>query len=260
MKKILLILTISATILSCSKVKKGEFLIEGTAKGIADGKTVILQKPDEMMGLVALDTVKIKDGKFEIKGKIEEPAIYTLQIQDAQGQIPVIVENEAVTVAVDKDSIQNSKVGGSYNNEEFTKFNQDMKVAQKTFVAQDKAFREKNKADIASLQTNQDPEILARLNAEYSKIQEGAQKVSKERMTTYADSHPKSFISVLIIEGMFKSPDVDFEKAKKMYNNLEEDLKKTKAGKSIKTIIDGYKKPQPTVGPQPTNTAPQAAQ
>ncbi len=46
MKKIFFLLTASVAIISCSKVKDGEYLITGTATGIANGKTIILQGQD----------------------------------------------------------------------------------------------------------------------------------------------------------------------------------------------------------------------
>jgi Domain of unknown function (DUF4369) len=254
MKKIVLLITISAAIFSCSKVKKGEFLITGTAKGYADGKTVVLEKQDEMMGLVPVDTVKIKDGKFEMKGKISEPTIYTIQLQDAQGKIPVIVENEAITVVVDKDSIQKSKVSGSYNNDEFMKFNEEMKTVQKKAQKEMTAYQTANMAAMEAAQKSQDTVAVNKLRKEFGKIQE--QVTSK--YLVYAETHPKSFISALIIEGMFKQPGLDFERAKKMYNNLEQSLKDTKSGKATKLAIDNYGKPQaaPTA---PAAPQPQAA-
>lgn len=251
MKKILLIVTISAAIFSCSKVKKGEFLISGTAKGYADGKTVVLEKQDEMMGLVPVDTVKIKDGKFEMTGKITEPAIYTLQVEDAQGKVAVIVENEAINVEINKDSIQNSKVSGSYNNEEFMKFNEEMKVSQKKVQKEMEAFQNANMAAMEAAQKSQDTAAINKLRKDFGKIQE---KISSKYIT-YAESHPKSYISVLIVEGMFKQPGLDFEKAKKMYNSLDQKLKDTKPGKAAKLAIDNFGKPQapvaPVAGPAP---------
>ena len=67
MKKIILFLTATALLTSCSKDK---YTISGTATGFENGKTVILETQDEKgMGLIAVDTVKIENGKFEIKGK-----------------------------------------------------------------------------------------------------------------------------------------------------------------------------------------------
>ena len=68
MKRILLLLTVSAVLFSCNKAGVNEYIISGTVKGIADGKTVVLEKQDETGQLKPIDTVKIKDGKFTIKG------------------------------------------------------------------------------------------------------------------------------------------------------------------------------------------------
>jgi hypothetical protein len=38
-----------------------------TAKGVENGKTIILERQDESGMTVAVDTVKVENGKFEIK-------------------------------------------------------------------------------------------------------------------------------------------------------------------------------------------------
>jgi hypothetical protein len=53
------------------------------------------------------------------------------------------------------------------------------------------------------------------------------------KYTTYAESHPKSYISVLIVQGMVNDPSADI-KRQKQFNGLDESLKNTKAGKSVK--------------------------
>jgi hypothetical protein len=42
-------------------------IISGTAKGVENGKTIILERQDESGMTVAVDTVKVENGKFEIK-------------------------------------------------------------------------------------------------------------------------------------------------------------------------------------------------
>jgi hypothetical protein len=46
----------------------------------------------------------------------------------------------------------------------------------------------------------------------------------KTKYTTYAESHPKSYISVLIVQGMVNDPSADIKK-QKQFNGLEESLK-----------------------------------
>jgi thiol-disulfide isomerase/thioredoxin len=54
----------------------------------------------------------------------------------------------------------------------------------------------------------------------------------------YVATHPKSFIATLIIQGMLNSMNLDLKKVTKYYNALDQSLKDTKTGKSIKTKLD----------------------
>ncbi len=239
MKKILLILSITATLASCSKVGKNEYIISGIAKGVANGQTVILEKQDESgMNLVPVDTVKVKDGKFEIKGKIVEPGMYTLQLEKAQGKIPVILETGEIKIVVDKDSIQKSKTSGTYSNDEFSKFNESMKVTSKKVQKDLMDFQTKNMDAMNAAQKAKDTVVINRLMKEYGKIQETV----TGKYVDYADGHGKSFISLLIADGMIKQPKVEIEKIKKIYKNLDSSLSGTKMGKALKASIDNYGK------------------
>ncbi len=239
MKKILLILSITATLASCSKVGKNEYIISGVAKGIANGQTVVLEKQDESgMNLVPVDTVKIKDGKFEIKGKITEPGMYTLQIEKAQGKIPVILETGEIKIVVDKDSIQKSKTSGTYSNDEFSKFNNDMKVTSKKVQKDLMDFQTKNIDAMNAAQKIKDTITINKLMKEYGKIQETV----TSKYVTYAEGHGKSYISLLIADGMLKQPKVEIEKIKKIYSNLDKTLTETKIGKGLKAGIDNFGK------------------
>jgi hypothetical protein len=82
MKKIILLLSAAVVLISCSKVGKDEYIISGTAKGVENGKTIILERQDESGMTVAVDTVKVENGKFEIKGKITEPS-FTLSTRSS---------------------------------------------------------------------------------------------------------------------------------------------------------------------------------
>lgn len=258
MKRIALFLAIASSIVSCSKVGKNEYIISGIAKEIANGQTVVLEKQDEAgMNLVPVDTVKVKDGKFEIKGKIVEPGLYTLQLEKAQGKIPVILETGEIKVIVDKDSIQKSKISGTYSNDEFYKFNENMKVTSKKVQKDLMAFQTANMTSMQAAQKIKDTVVINKLMKEYNKIQESV----TSKYSSYAESHGKSFISVLIVDGMLKQPKVEIEKIKKMYANLDKDLQNTKIGKGIKKGIDDFgKAPAAPTMPQMPEKAPVATE
>ncbi|EJL64604.1 DUF4369 domain-containing protein [Flavobacterium sp. CF136] len=240
MKKIFFLLTASVAIISCSKVKDGEYLITGTAKGIENGKTIILQGQDPTtMAPKALDTVKVENGKFEIKGKVTEPAFHTLIVQDLQGPIPFILETGEIKIDVDKDSIHKSKISGTYSNDEYVKFNEDLTKVQKKLMD----FQKKNSQTMQAAQQKQDTAVINSLMKQYMAIQTEVQTESKKKYTAYAETHPKSFITALIIQSLINDPSSDFKKNEALYNSLDESLKNTKPGKSIKEKIGQMKMP-----------------
>lgn len=250
MKKIILLLSAAVVLISCSKVGKDEYIISGTATGIENGKTIILETQDANgMGFIAKDTVKVENGKFEMKGTITEPSFYTIQLEGAQAKIPFILENGEVTIAINKDSIQKSKVSGTYNNDEYVAFNEELTKLQKKLMD----FQTKNMQAMNTAQQTKDTVVINKLMQEFSKIQEEVGVASKAKYITYAETHPKAFISALIIESMLKDPTADVAKSEKLYNSLEESLKKTKPGIAIKAKLAEMK--MPSVGATPAPAA-----
>ncbi len=244
MRKVILFALIALTIASCSKVKKGEFLITGTAKGIADGKSVILQTQDAAgMIMVAIDTVKVKDGKFEFKGKINEPTMYSISFPDFSNGFPVIVESDEIKVEVKKDSINISKISGTYNNDEFQKFNEEARKIQKKMMD----FQKKNMQAFNEAQQQQDTATVNKLIKQNNEIQKGL----KDMMVKYPDTHPKSFISALIVLEMFRDPNFDVKKIRKIYNSFDESIKNTKTAKKIKDQLDAVDKVKNAPKPKP---------
>ncbi|HTG66778.1 MAG TPA: DUF4369 domain-containing protein [Flavobacterium sp.] len=235
MKKLFLLLSASAVLISCSKVGKDEYIITGIAKGIENGKTIILQAqdPNGMGGLINLDTVKVENEKFEIKGKVTEPAFHVLQLEAANQPIPFILESGEINIEVNKDSIQNTKISGTYNNDEYVKFNEEMKVVQKKLID----FQKANMLKMNQAQQTKDTATINSLMKQYQTIQEEVGNNSKSKYVTYAESHPKSFISALIIQSMLADPTADIKKAEKIFNGFEDELKNTKPGKAIKERI-----------------------
>lgn len=238
--------------MSCSKVKDGEYLITGTAKGIENGKTIILQGQDPTTKMtVALDTVKVENGKFEIKGKVTEPAFHALIVQGSNAPLPFILETGEITVAIDKDSIHKSKISGTYNNDEYVKFNEDLTKTQKSLVD----FQKKNTQKMQAAQQAQDTAVINGLMKQYMELQTEVQANSKKKYVAYAESHPKSYISALIIQSMIADPSADLKKTESLYNALDESVKNTTPGKDIKTKIGQAKMPAVGASAPPVGSA-----
>ena len=109
------------------------------------------------------------------------------------------------------------------------------------------AFQEKNRAIIEEAQKTKDTAVFRRLDAEYDVVQ----KDLNDFTFGYPKSHPKSFISVLIVQMMMSNPKFTPKEIEDNYNALDESLKKTKPAKSIKENLDALKKKPATS--QPSN-------
>src|SRR6187431_601061 len=108
MKKIILLVAVAVVSFACNNLAEGEYVITGNIKGMKTG-LIYLEKQGPMGMSVAIDTVKIEDGKFEIKGKTGEPEIHFIQIDKVNGKLPLILEGGEIAVEVDKDSLFKSK-------------------------------------------------------------------------------------------------------------------------------------------------------
>lgn len=236
MKKILLLLSVTALMVSCNKAGDNEYTITGTVTGVENGKTVILQKQDEeIMGkMIPVDTVKVENGKFEIKGTATEPSIHFLKIESKQGQIDFILENGDIKIAVDKDTLGKSKVTGTYNNEELNKFKTETQAIQKDIQKKAMAFEQANMEKMTMAQQTKDTAVINQLMKEYAKIQDPI----IEKYYSYSEQNPKSFVSALITLSLFNTPKPDFAKIQKIYDGLTSELKNTKPGKAIKEKLD----------------------
>lgn len=235
MRKTLVLASAVAVLASCKKTGDTEYIVSGNVKGIADGKMVMLQTQDETGMLKSVDTVKVQKEKFVFEGKAAEPEMYLVQVEGVMGKIPFILEEGEIDMTIDKDSLPLSKVKGSYNNDELNSYKQKGWEVQKKMIK----FQQDNMAKMELAQKTKDMATIEALQKEYTKFQEDFIKQND----AYVSSHPKAFISVLIIEGMFNQATPDIKKIKGYYDQLDESIKKTKHGKKIKKQLDELSNP-----------------
>jgi peroxiredoxin len=243
-----LVLTAAAVVFSCNKAGENEYIITGTIKGIADGKKVFLEVQDDMTGAFkALDTVKVEGGKFTIKGSAKGADINLIQIESVNGKIPFILENGDIEMDINKDSLNLVKVTGTYNNDELTAYRELGTKIQKDIMK----FQKDNMVKMNQAQQKKDTVTINNLRKAYFKFQEDFAKQSEE----YVKTHPKSFISLLIIESLFQQM-VDPAKITTYFNGLDKELKANKHGKKIKSQLDLLNKPAAPAGVEVGSIAP----
>lgn len=227
MKKVLGI-GLLATILACSGIG-GSFKINGEIAGLTDGTRIIFEKQTDN-GVVSVDTAISQKGKFTFKGTAKEPYMLNARIETLNTGFSIIAEGGTVEVTGKKDSIGNLKISGTPNNDELQLFNNRAKAMRKKM----EKFQKDNAQVIQKAQTSKDTATMKKLSVEFEKFNTEF-IVQNEK---YIETHPKSLLSVLMVEGMLMQFEPNFEKIKKYYDGLDEELKKYKPGRKIKSKLD----------------------
>jgi peroxiredoxin len=224
MKKIFLI-AIASILFSCNGTG---YTVSGEIKGLTDGTKVFLEKQESGIA-VSVDTAKIEKCKFTFKGKTEEPEIHNIRFENA-GSFVLVVEKGDIKAIINKDSISMAKISGTYNNDELNKYNSLMSKIQKKMML----FQQKNMSIMQEASEKNDTVLVNKLRKDYSKFQDEF-IVANDK---YIVGNPKSFITVLLVEGMLGEVDAKFDKITKYFNALDSSIKQTKHGKNIKTRLD----------------------
>jgi len=225
-----LVLAALSVLASCSKIGDNEFVINGTAEGVENGKMAILQVQDEM-GVLPKDTVKIENGKFELKGSYPDgPEIAFIMIEGVNnGMVPFIFENGEINIIVDKDTIQKSKIGGTENNEKFQKYNEETSPIFKRMVA----FQKANQQKFIDASKSGDMKTVEALREENAVFQKEMDKLSEK----FIEQNPNAFLSALLLENFIGRQSLDPKKVKDYFNTLTTDIQKTKSGKRVGEFV-----------------------
>ena len=227
MKKIVLLAIATLSIFACNKVSENEFVISGTAEGIENGTKVYLQVQGETE-MIAKDTVEVQSGKFEIKGAFEtlEIAIVTVE---GNNPIPFIMENGNITIKVNKDTIQNSVVGGTPENELF----QDYSGKTKEIYKKIGDFQAAKQEEFMGAQAVNDTVTMNALVNQLKTMQEELIVLAKDVISKNNDK----YLSALLLENNLATQTITAEEGKAYFDKFTDKIKQTRSGKNIEKIV-----------------------
>lgn len=232
MKKITLLVASTLVLISCNNLKDNEFLITGTADGVKNGKKVFIETQTET-GFIAKDTAVVENGKFELKGTSETIDLGFIRIEDQSISLPIILEEGKISVAIKTDTILNSKISGTDNNDKFQSFND----ASKVVVNKKMKFEKANLERITAAKKANDTVTVNQIMKEYGKFQEDLNKVSKN----FIKNNPDAYLSVLLLENFLMRQYLTAEEITSYFAKIDKSLLNTKSAKNIKKVLDAIK-------------------
>ncbi|MCC1484558.1 TlpA disulfide reductase family protein [Winogradskyella immobilis] len=226
MKKLLPIILIGIMMSSCQKEVRTDYIIEGTAKDVYNGIRVYLNELDQRGRPVPVDTAIVLNGSFTFNGKVPYPKLYFLTMNGSPGRIPLMIENTKMTLDVDKKILSNSILSGSDSHDLLHEFNTTLNK-----IKEDLNTVSKNYSDAQflrdSVNMKSDKVVLEKL---------------QEKLANYPfdfiEEHSNSNTVLEIFQSQLRVANADYPKIKTLFDNLDQSVKITQKGITIKSIIE----------------------
>lgn len=232
MRNLVSILMIALLLTSCNKGEKKSgtgYVINGTAKGVYNGMRVYLKVADERGSQMSQDTAIVMDETFKFEGSVDYPQLWYLSVNNVNGFIPIMIENNDITVDFNKDDIEASKVTGTKANEALSEYTRGFKVLMDKRVGLGKKYTTTANPDEAATKTSLTQE-LAEVNTEI-------QNYPIDFLKKYNDN----YFSLSLLENILKNNPTEFKQIDSAYENLDSKIKNSLYGQIVATQINVVK-------------------
>ncbi len=217
MKRFFLILFLLPLHVFGQKASPPGFIVTGSVTGFAEGTPVKIVNGNDNSDMA---TAKITNGKFIIKGVVDEPLLCKLAIGSEAPQY-IYIENKKITVAGSKNDLQHLKITGSPVHQDFMKFQQTFNPLLSSL-----------NSTVTSLnKATEKPEYDALM-----KRYDSFRAVIQSEIDKFVSARPKSVISsfMLFVTAELYDDPVLLEKR---YNALDASVKNSTIGKNLYSYI-----------------------
>jgi len=224
--------------ISCSESNnQQEFIINGKYYG-ENTKFLMLIYPD-FSGDNVIDTIYVKDNKFQTKGKIDGGVIAILTDNESYTSfedpnvVRFFLEPSEIRLSLNENHFKNMKVEGSYSHIEYMRLmnaeDAINKISDKIKVERAKLAKKRDlKASDTTLLNNK----ISSLDKEWNKIRDSVKCLKFE----FATENPNSFVSPYALDLYFKTMPV--ETLNTFYEDFGYPVRNSYKGKQMKSIID----------------------
>ena len=211
------ITTILILVLSCSEKTNDNFVLNGLVDNIPDNSQIYLLLENEI-----IDSSKVFNNKFLIKGNINNPKKYSVLIKETNDYSSFWIAKGENYFKSKKGDFRNAIIKGSKVHLE-----QDEYSKHKKFL-----IKERRKLLKQEFDEGLDDEIRKKAAKERGIL------ISKSRKydIDFINKNTKSFISIYLLD--FYASTYGGEKTKMLFDNFSDDLKQSYYGKSIERYLE----------------------
>lgn len=209
---------------ACNQAPKDSYTINGDIAGLKDSLIYFRTSAGDSM---VVDSAKVTDGKFTFKGKAEEPKMASIYLQDRRGGFNLYVENAAINIKGNVDSLSSVKITGAPTQQEWDTFQADLKPLndqEDTLFQQYQTARMKN-----------DTAAVAAIEKKANDLNDQREAASK----TFINQHPKSYVSINLLRSLVYS--TEYADLNKMFTGLDTSLQHSTSGVKIAEQLETMK-------------------
>ncbi len=223
-------LLLTLLIISCAS-DSSKYDLNGKAIGFSDGTEIIVFTITEDNQPEAIDTLAVTNESFSGSfDKSEKLMINFLQIDGVNGNVLYFPENTNLEATVYKDSIQNSFVSGSQQNDSYKEFNKNILAFNQLKTVNMEAFKQARR--------EKDNVLAANLRQEGTKI--GQDEIAYKM--EYIKENSNSLFAVLLLTEMVGRKQVSASEATSIVDNLSPKVSATSSADQLNDLIKTLKK------------------
>lgn len=207
--------------------KPDGYVISGSAPGMYNGIRVYLQAPGERGRKTNMDTAIVMNETFKFEGKVDNPKLWSIAANSVNGSMPIIVENDFITVNLDKDNIDKTVITGTRSNDLIANYFADLRE-----------LANKRAKSIGQFRTSQDEAVkkqaeqnVVNINLEQSKLP-----------FKYMSANKDNIFPLVLINDMLNNKDADLNKLSAALENLDRDIKSAPFGQLVSNKLENIKK------------------
>ena len=130
MKRILILVVLLVAFVGCKQEPRTDFVINGIAQDVYNGSRVYLKDVSNLGREVYTDTAIVMDGKFILKGSVNEPKVRFLEIQGVPGEFLFMLENSEIEIEINKQLMLESTATGSKTHNDLVAYQGGIKELQ----------------------------------------------------------------------------------------------------------------------------------
>jgi peroxiredoxin len=221
MLRLFTVLFIALTMVSCKEEQPTNgYIINGTIDpSITNRKIKIIKFEDNKETII--DSATIQNGKVTLKGSVDSPDLCYIAIDGFIGKIPIVLENEKMTISFNNKNIIKSTIEGSRENDLLKRYIDDsesLKTKNAYFGRQAREAKE-----------NGDTLRLDEIIAEFNKMKEETNTKHIELITSNTDL----VTSAAILGNIFIAKDISKTEAKNIFNTFTQEVTSSTIGEIV---------------------------